>query len=126
MGSRYASRIPNIIIIICPRRLHRAAAHLPRVDAIGGSSAGIIVDNEIRVASLLRAIPKKLFPKAARIFQTHPGANGMSPLPVMNDGDVTALAGALSLQQRDAWHRHGLQPGGGFHGYAWPDSRLAE
>ena len=37
--------------------LHRAAAHMPRVDAIGGSSAGIIVDNEIRVASLLRAIP---------------------------------------------------------------------
>lgn len=45
--------------------LHRAAAHLPRVDAIGGSSAGIIVDNEIRVASLLRAVPKEDFPKAA-------------------------------------------------------------
>jgi hypothetical protein len=43
--------------------LHRAAAHLPRVDAIGGSSAGIIVDNEIRVASLLRAVPRKLFQK---------------------------------------------------------------
>ena len=34
-----------------------AAAKLPRVDAIGGSSAGVIVDNRIRVASLLRAIP---------------------------------------------------------------------
>ncbi|MEI8292229.1 MAG: ROK family protein, partial [Verrucomicrobiota bacterium] len=49
--------------------LHRAAAHLPRVDAIGGSSAGVIVDNEIRVASLLRAIPKKNYPKAAGIFK---------------------------------------------------------
>src|SRR5208282_4510102 len=48
--------------------LHRAAAHLPRVDAIGGSSAGIVVDNEIRVASLLRAVPKKDYPKAAKIF----------------------------------------------------------
>jgi predicted NBD/HSP70 family sugar kinase len=76
--------------------LHRAAAHLPRVDAIGGSSAGIIVDNEIRVASLLRAIPKKLFPKAAGIFKRIQKEWNV-PVVVMNDGDVTALAGALSL-----------------------------
>jgi predicted NBD/HSP70 family sugar kinase len=78
--------------------LHRAAAHLPRVDAIGGSSAGIIVDNEIRVASLLRAIPKKLFPKAAGIFKRIQKEWNV-PVLVMNDGDVTALAGALSLRQ---------------------------
>lgn len=76
--------------------LHRAATHLPRVDAIGGSSAGIIVDNEIRVASLLRAVPKKLFPKAAGMFKRIQKEWGV-PVVVMNDGDVTALAGALSL-----------------------------
>jgi predicted NBD/HSP70 family sugar kinase len=76
--------------------LHRAAAHMPRVDAIGGSSAGIIVDNEIRVASLLRAIPKKLFPQAAAVFKRIQEEWNV-PLVVMNDGDVTALAGALSL-----------------------------
>ena len=76
--------------------LHRAAAHLPRVDAIGGSSAGIIVDNEIRVASLLRAVPRKDFPKAAGIFKRLQKEWNV-PLVVMNDGDVTALAGALSL-----------------------------
>ena len=76
--------------------LHRAAAHLPRVDAIGGSSAGIIVDNEIRVASLLRAVPRKLFPKAAGIFKRIQKEWNV-PVVVMNDGDVTALAGALSL-----------------------------
>jgi predicted NBD/HSP70 family sugar kinase len=76
--------------------LHRAAAHLPRVDAIGGSSAGIIVDNEIRVASLLRAVPKKLFPRAAAIFKRIQKEWNV-PVVVMNDGDVTALAGALSL-----------------------------
>jgi len=76
--------------------LHRAAAHLPRVDAIGGSSAGIIVDNEIRVASLLRAVPKKDFPKAAGIFKRLE-REWQVPVVVMNDGDVTALAGALSL-----------------------------
>jgi predicted NBD/HSP70 family sugar kinase len=79
--------------------LHRAAAHLPRVDAIGGSSAGIIVDNEIRVASLLRAIPKKHFPKAAGVFKRIQNEWNV-PLVVMNDGDVTALAGALSLGQK--------------------------
>lgn len=79
--------------------LHRAAAHLPRVDAIGGSSAGIIVDNEIRVASLLRAIPKKLFPKAAGVFKRIQKEWNV-PVVVMNDGDVTALAGALSLRQK--------------------------
>jgi predicted NBD/HSP70 family sugar kinase len=79
--------------------LHRAAARMPRVDAIGGSSAGIIVDNEIRVASLLRSIPKKLFPQAAAIFKRIQKEWDV-PLVVMNDGDVTALAGALSLQQK--------------------------
>ncbi len=79
--------------------LHRAAACMPRVDAIGGSSAGVIVDNEIRVASLLRAIPKKLFPTAAAVFK-RVAKEWNVPLVVMNDGDVTALAGALSLKQK--------------------------
>jgi predicted NBD/HSP70 family sugar kinase len=78
--------------------LHRAAARMPRVDAIGGSSAGIIVDNEIRVASLLRAIPKKHFATAAAVFKRIQREWNV-PLVAMNDGDVTALAGALSLQQ---------------------------
>ena len=76
--------------------LHRAAAYLPKVDAIGGSSAGIIVNNEIRVASILRAVAKKDFPKAAVVFKRVAKEWGV-PLSVMNDGDVTALAAALSL-----------------------------
>jgi predicted NBD/HSP70 family sugar kinase len=79
--------------------LHRAAASLPRVDAIGGSSAGIIVDNEIRVASLLRAVPKKDYPRAAKIFKRIQKEWNV-PVVVMNDGDVTALAGALSLKKK--------------------------
>ena len=76
--------------------LHRAAAHLPRVDAIGGSSAGIIVNNEIRSASLLRAVPEKLYRQAAGVFKRI-AREWRVPVLVMNDGDVTALAGALSL-----------------------------
>lgn len=78
--------------------LHRAAAHMPRVDAIGGSSAGTIVDNEIRVASLLRSIPKKLYPTAAAVFKRIQKEWDV-PVVVLNDGDVTALAGALSLHK---------------------------
>ena len=72
---------------------------MPRVDAIGGSSAGIIVDNEIRVASLLRSIPKKDFAEAAAVFKRVQKEWDV-PLVMMNDGDVTALAGALSLGKK--------------------------
>ena len=41
--------------------IRRAAAHLPRVDAIGGSAAGVYVESEIRVASLFRSVPRELF-----------------------------------------------------------------
>ncbi len=106
--------------------LHRAAAHLPRVDAIGGSSAGIIVDNEIRVASLLRAVPKKDFPKAANIFKRIQKEWNV-PVLVMNDGDVTALAGALSLGSKGMLGiAMGSSQAAGFHGSARPHSRLAE
>jgi predicted NBD/HSP70 family sugar kinase len=77
--------------------LHRAAAALPRVDAIGGSSAGVIVDNEIRIASLLRSIPEDRFLEAASVFKRI-REEWKVPLVVINDGDVTALAGALSLR----------------------------
>lgn len=79
--------------------LHRAAACMPRVDAIGGSSAGIIVNNEIRVASLLRSIPKEDFATAAAVFD-RVAKDWNVPMVVMNDGDVTALAGALSLREK--------------------------
>ena len=77
--------------------LKAAAAHLPQVDAIGGSSAGIIVDNEIRVASLLRAVPEKDFSAAAGIFKRI-AREWNVPVMAVNDGDVTALAGAMSLK----------------------------
>ena len=36
--------------------LRRAAEHLPRVDAIGGSAAGVYVDNQVKFSSLFRGI----------------------------------------------------------------------
>jgi len=77
--------------------LRLAASHLPRVDAIGGSSAGILVDNEVRVSSLFRAVPDGLRETRVRPFFKRLQAAWGVPLDVLNDGDVTALAGGLSL-----------------------------
>jgi len=76
--------------------LRRAAAHLPRVDAIGGSSAGIYLDSEVRVASLFRSVPPPLFETRVRgIFRELRHAWNDIPFVVVNDGEVTALAGAM-------------------------------
>ena len=78
--------------------LKLAAEKLPRVDAIGGSSAGIIINSEPRVASLFRSVPDTLFTKKVRpIFQSL-AKEWNVPFEVSNDGDVTALAGAMSLK----------------------------
>ena len=78
--------------------LRRAAAHLPRVDAIGGSSAGVYVNNEVRVASLFRGVSPEDFEKRIRrIFFDLQREWGGIPFEVVNDGEVTALAGSMSL-----------------------------
>jgi predicted NBD/HSP70 family sugar kinase len=78
--------------------LKQAAAHLPRVDAIGGSSAGVYVNNQVRVASLFRGVPANLFNSRVRdLFAELKAAWGNIPFEVVNDGEVTALAGSMAL-----------------------------
>lgn len=78
--------------------LARAAAHLPRVDAIGGSAAGVYVNNEVRVASLFRGVPADLFEQhIRRMFFTLQARWGGVPFEVANDGEITALAGSMSM-----------------------------
>jgi len=78
--------------------LHRAAAQMPRVDGIGGSSAGIYINNQVMDASLYRAIPHDLFEKRVKnIFLDIQKEWGV-PLKVINDGEVAALAGSMSLK----------------------------
>lgn len=80
--------------------LKLAAEHLPSVDAIGGSSAGVYINNEVRIASLFRGI------KDQEVFESvvvpmfkdiaaaeYPGV----PFEVINDGEVTALAGSITM-----------------------------
>ena len=78
--------------------LRRAAAHLPRVDAIGGSAAGVYVNNEVRAASLFRGVPAAAFEAhIRRMFFTLQERWGGVPFEVVNDGEVTALAGSMSM-----------------------------
>ena len=78
--------------------LRHAAQKLPRVDAIGGSSAGVYVNNEVRVASLFRGVSPEDFEKRVRrIFFDLQKEWGGIPFEVVNDGEVTALAGSMSM-----------------------------
>ncbi|PID56335.1 transcriptional regulator [candidate division KSB3 bacterium] len=79
--------------------LKLAASKMPRVDAIGGSSAGIYINNEPKVASLFRSIPEAKFSEVIRPMFHNLQQEWNVPLVVINDGDVTALAGALSLKK---------------------------
>lgn len=77
--------------------LHTAASKMPCLDAIGGSSAGIIIDNRPMVASLFRSIPKERRGEIRDLFLRIRRELGV-PLEVINDGDVTALAGSMSIE----------------------------
>lgn len=75
-----------------------AASHMPRVDAIGVSSAGVYVDNKIMVASLFLKVSDEDFEKKVKTMYIDVAKEiGDVPLEVANDGDVTALAGAMDL-----------------------------
>jgi predicted NBD/HSP70 family sugar kinase len=78
--------------------LESARAHLPRLDAIGGSSAGVVVDNRVMVASIFRGVSHRDYPRAREVFLRLSNEYEV-PLEVANDGDVTALAGAMSLDE---------------------------
>ena len=78
--------------------LSKAAAHLPRVDAIGGSAAGVYVNNRVKAGSLFRGVPQDLFDARVKdLFLEIGRAWHGVPFEVVNDGEVTALAGSMSL-----------------------------
>ena len=82
--------------------LRAAKAHLPGVDAVGVSTAGVVLEGEIRRSSLFMSVPaaeldhcgRELLRRAVR------EVCGDVPCVVCNDGDVAALAGAVSLGRR--------------------------
>jgi len=80
--------------------LRQAASHLPRVDAIGGSAAGVYVNNRVKVASLFRGVAPELFNRRVKdLFLEMKKAWKEIPFEVVNDGEVTALAGSMAINQ---------------------------
>ena len=78
--------------------LQKAAAHLPRVDAIGGSAAGVYVNNRVKAGSLFRGVPTDVFDRRVRdLFLEIRRVWNDVPFEVVNDGEVTALAGSMAL-----------------------------
>ena len=77
-----------------------AASKMPQVDAIGVSSAGIYIDNKIKAASLFIKVNETDFDQHVKhMYLDIAKALGDIPIEVANDGDVTALAGAMSLNE---------------------------
>jgi predicted NBD/HSP70 family sugar kinase len=72
---------------------------MPRLDAIGGSAAGIYIDNRTRAASLFRGIAPQNYDQVRTMFLRLREEFGV-PLEVINDGEVTALAGAMALNDQ--------------------------
>jgi len=79
--------------------MKEAAGHLPHVDAIGVSSAGLIANNRVLAAQLFGQVPKHLYNTRIKdIYKQAVNIIGNNiPYEVVNDGDVAALAGAISL-----------------------------
>ena len=75
-----------------------AASKMPRVDAIGVSSAGVFIGNSPMVSSLFIKVPREKRDLVKTIYDRAAAELGNVPIVVANDGDVTALAGAMGLE----------------------------
>ena len=80
--------------------LKSAAEHMPRVDAVGVSSAGVFINDRTMNASLFLKVPKDLYDAKVKDIYIRAITDTFGDIPycVVNDGDVTALAGAMSLE----------------------------
>ena len=76
---------------------------MPRVDAVGVSSAGIYIDNRTMSASLFLKVPKEQYDAKVKdiYIRAITDTFGDVPYAVVNDGDVSALAGAMSLEDNN-------------------------
>ena len=103
----------------------RAARHLPRVDAIGGSTAGVLFGEDVRRSSIFLGVPERDFETGVRpIFGLLRSGYPNAAFAVANDGAVTALSGAQALGRGRVL---GLAMGSSFAaGYVDADGRLPD
>ena len=74
-----------------------AASKMPRVDAIGVSSAGTFIGNAPMISSIFYKVPRDRWDEVKTCFDRAAAEIGDVPIVVANDGDVSALAGAMGL-----------------------------
>ena len=74
-----------------------AASKMPRVDGIGVSSAGVFIGNAPMISSLFIKVPRSRWDEVKTIYDRAAAEIGNVPVVVANDGDVTALAGAMGM-----------------------------
>ena len=74
-----------------------AASKMPRVDGIGVSSAGVFVGNAPMISSIFYCVPRERWDEVKTVYDRAAAAIGDVPIVVANDGDVSALAGAMGM-----------------------------
>ncbi|MBP3305564.1 MAG: ROK family protein [Oscillospiraceae bacterium] len=74
-----------------------AAGKMPRVDGIGVSSAGVFIGNAPMISSIFYCVPRDRWDEVKTVYDRAAAAIGDVPIVVANDGDVTALAGAMGM-----------------------------
>ena len=74
-----------------------AASKMPRVDAIGVSSAGVFIGNAPMISSIFYCVPRDRWEEVKTVYDRAAAAIGDVPIVVANDGDVSALAGAMGM-----------------------------
>jgi len=81
--------------------MKKTAEHLPQVDAIGGSATGTVSGNsEATWCDIFPNVPPDVYQeKVVNIFHRLAKEFGDVPLKVINDGEVTALAGMMMVKQ---------------------------
>ena len=75
-----------------------AASKMPRVDGIGVSTAGVLIGNAPMVSSIFLQISRDNWDEVKTVYDRAAKEIGDVPIVVANDGDVTALAGAMSME----------------------------
>ncbi len=75
-----------------------AASKMPRVDGIGVSSAGVFIGNAPMISSIFYCVPRDRWSEVKTVYDRAAAAIGDVPVVVANDGDVTALAGAMGMK----------------------------
>lgn len=87
--------------------IHAAARRLPRIDAIGISTSGIFMDGKLKKSPIFAAVNQEDYEKQiSNLYQRAAKSMGSENIEVLSEGDVAALAGAMSLDAKGVLSVH--------------------